>query len=261
MPPLKGIELWSLNACTLKAGDLLPLAHSFSDNVHWDILCIQEGVKHRTGGVEQEEGLTIISGQGSQVGAPHIILKTRLGSRLRKWILHTNYVLASLGTTPPLIVFSLYLPAHGTTLHDFTQDLQSLHDSSPGSFIAGAADCNTQLREMPGHVGKCTGTIERSMDQPRADSLMHVLAQLNTKVPSSHVILGPTRTPWPGQRPKQQPSVIDYLFCSKKVSAKVLEGNTPTPDTNTDHQPLGMHIHAPYASRKDRRTSMLPGNW
>ena len=67
-----------------KNDDLLPLAHSFTDNVRWDALCIQEGVRHRAGGVVGQKGLTIISGQASQVGAPYLILKPRLGSRLRR---------------------------------------------------------------------------------------------------------------------------------------------------------------------------------
>ena len=220
-----------------KGKDLLPLAHSFTDSVQWDILCIQEGVRQRQGGVEVEEAITFISGHGSQVGAPRLILSPRLGTRLRRWILHTNYVIASFGTTPPLIAYSLYLPAFGShgdapfeqTLHTFTQDLQTLQEQTPGSLILGGSDCNTQMREMPGHVGSRTGTVERPMDQERADALLHALATLGLKVPSSYVDVGPTRTPWPGQLPRQQPSVIDYLFSSTSLTCNTHTSHPPPP--------------------------------
>ena len=260
VPPL-GIAIWSLNACTLKSDDVIPLANSFSDSVRWDVLCIQEGVRHRTGGVETDSGVTIISGPGSAVGAPQLLLNRRLGSRLRQWTTHPNYVIASVGTTPPLLLFSLYLPAQNSqgiapfehTLQTFQEDLQRMQSNSPGSFVLGAADCNTQLRPMPGHVGPWTGASERLADQERTDLLHCALATLGLIAPSSYVDLGPTRTPWPGQAPSQQPSVIDYLFASPKIKCNVQSDNLPTPDTSTDHNPIGMVAYAPYASRRDRR--------
>ena len=260
-PPPQGLAIWSLNTCSLKPDDLIPLAHSFSDSVRWDALCIQEGVRHREEGVEVEEGFTIITGKRSHVGAPHLILAPRLGSRLRKWHLHTHYIIASFGTTPPVVIFTLYLPAHGShgdvpfeqITQEFTQDIQNMQRQSPGSFVLGAADCNTQLKAMPGQVGPETGANERLGDEERADVLMHALAQLDLTAPSSYVNLGPTRTPWPNQSQHQKPSVIDYLFASPKLSCQIHTDNPPTPDTPTDHKPIGMTALAPYASRKDRR--------
>ena len=66
-------------------------------------------------------------------------------------------------------------------------DLQTMQEQTLGSFILRAADCNTQVREMPGHVGGMTRTSDRPIDQDRVDSLMHVLAHLGLKVTSSYV--------------------------------------------------------------------------
>ena len=170
-------------------------------------------------------------------------------------------MLSVFGTTPPVVAFSLYLPAHTTqgpapfeqALWDFTVDLKKLHEDTPGSFILGGADCNTQLRKMDGHVGKWTGANERPADQERSDFILSSLATLGLNVPSSYVNLGATRIPWPGQKTQQKPSVIDYLFASSKLHYKMHTRDLPTPDTSTDHRPIGMTAYAPYASRKDRR--------
>ena len=79
----KGVSIWSFNSCTLKSRDFIELAQSFTDSVQWDILCIQEGVRGQASGAITEQGLTIISGEGDAVGATHLILNQRLGSRLR----------------------------------------------------------------------------------------------------------------------------------------------------------------------------------
>ena len=138
-------------------------------------------------------------------------------------------------------------------LHDFTQDLQKMQQQTHGSFILGAADCNTQLKTMPGHVGPETGANDRLGDEEGADSIMHTLALLGLTAPSSYVNVGPTRSPWPQQSRVQHPSVIDYLFAGQKLNCKVHLHYLPTPDTPTDHKPIGMTALAPYASRKDRR--------
>ena len=211
--------------------------------------------------MEKEDGFTIISGEGSQVGAPHLVLSPRLGSRLRKWQVHSHFVIASFGTTPPLVAFSLYLPAFGThgetpfeqILSEFHTALEIMQKATPGSFILGAADCNTQLLTVPDQVGPRTGTNERPHDQERADLIAHVLASVGLTVPSSYADLGPTRFPWEGQSTTQKPSVIDYLFASPKLITQMHTSDLPTPDTNTDHIPIGMTAHAPYASRRERR--------
>ena len=172
-----------------------------------------------------------------------------------------------------MVIFTLYLPAFGShgdasfeqITQEFTQDLQTMQQQSPGSFVLGAADCNTQLREMPGQVGPENGANDRLGDEERADVLMQALALLSLTAPSSYVNLGPTRTPWPKQSPKQKPSVIDYLFASPKIDCQVHTDNLPTPDTPTDHKPIGMTAFAPHATRKDRRrqfeTQIAQGNF
>ena len=143
---------------------------------------------------------------------------------------------------------------HGETplkqiLSEFHTALESMQKATPGSLILGAADCNTQLLPMPEHVGPRTGTN----DQDSADLIAHVLASVGLTVPSSYADLGPTRFPWDRQNTHQKPSVIDYLFANPKLITQMHTTNLPTPDANTDHTPLGMTAHAPYASRRDRR--------
>ena len=165
----QGIAIWSLNTCTLRKPELPDLIQSFSDSVRWDALCIQEGIRHGESGVTTVNGNTVVSGEGDAVGAPHLVLNPRLGSRLRRWVVEKHFVIASVGTTPPVTLFSLYLPAfsaHGSdpfdrVLADFNQKLTDMQSHRPGSFILGGADCNTQLREQPGQVGEFNGTSER----------------------------------------------------------------------------------------------------
>ena len=106
---------------------------------------------------------------------------------------------------------------------------------------------------MPDLVGPQTGTNDRPHDQDRADLIANVLASVGLTVPTSYVDLGPTRFPWAGQGTHQKPSVIDYIFASQKLITEVHTSHLPTPDTSTDHIPIGMTAHAPYASRRERR--------
>ena len=170
-------------------------------------------------------------------------------------------MLASLGMVPPLIVFSLYLPAHGhrsdvsfeQALQDFDSSLEEMQRQFPGSFVLGGADCNTQLRALDGLVGDWNGAIERPHDQERADLLLGMLAVRGMKAPSSFTNLGPTRVPWTKKLPRQQGSVIDYLFATQKLETRIIQSAELEPSTTTDHKPLGMAVIAPHASRKDRR--------
>ena len=98
-----------------------------------------------TPGLMIQDGNHILTGHTGDTGAPHVVLSNRLGTRLRTTILKANYVIAEVGLIPPLIVFSLYLPAfsnHGGasfahTMDEFHQDLQTMQRRSPGSCPGG----------------------------------------------------------------------------------------------------------------------------
>ena len=256
-----GLTIWTLNTCTLKSCDLIPLAHSFADNSCWDAICIQEGSYGLSPGVATDSGITIVTGHTDTVGAPHLLLNHRLGSRIRKTSRHSHFVIVELALTPPVLLFSLYLPpfsSHGaasfeTTLDHFKTELESMQEASPGSFVLGGADCNTQLPQVESRVGPHTGTIDRPVDRDRGDVLQALLSSLDLKVPTSYANLGPTRIPWPGQLAKQKPSVIDYIMSSHKLHCQVITSDIPTPATATDHTPIGLTAFAPYKSRKERR--------
>ena len=207
-----GIRLWNLNACTLSKNDLSQLFFSFSDTCDWDILTIHKGIKNMTPGTSTQDGYHIITGETGDTGAPHIVLNHRLGTRLRRTILHANYVIAEVGMIPPLLIFSLYLPAFSNRgSASFAQTMQTFHD-----------DLQETQRRSP-------------------------------IVPSTFVDIGYTRQPWQGQRHKQQPSTIDFLFTSQKLHTTVHNNIHPQPATTTDHKPIGMTCHAPYGSRMERR--------
>ena len=258
-PNAPGLTIWTLNTCTLKAQDLIPLAQSFEDTSAWDVLCPQEGTATIPEGIHTDAGFWILTGHKSQVGSPQLILNNRVGSRLRRTKLHTHYVMAEVAMVPPVILFSLYLPPHAAhsvdsfeeTLESFTKDLGSLHHSSPGSFVLGGGDCNVQPIPTQDLVGSFVGTLDRACDQERQGQLTALLAGMGMKLPTTFADTGPTRTPWPGQ--KQQPSKIDFIFCSSKLTTKLHTDDLPTPCTSTDHKPVGLTAHAPYASRKERR--------
>ena len=157
-PGIPGLTIWTLNTCTLKSQDIIPLAQSFADSTEWDILCIQEGTTTLGSGVHTEAGLWIVTGLESQTGAPQLLLSSRLGARLRRTKLHKNYVIAEVGLQPPLITFSLYLPPHANhsessfedTMEHFRQDLQIMQKAAPGSFTLGGGDCNLQPHPLKG---------------------------------------------------------------------------------------------------------------
>ena len=257
-PSPAGLTIWSLNTCSLKTCDLLPLAQAMADTSAWDILCLQEGVHNATPGLHTEAGLWILSGQPSQVGVPRLLLNSRLGSRVRQTKTHTHYVMAEIGLIPPLITFSLYLPPYSAhsdasfeaTLEQFITDLKLMQKSSPGSFVLGGGDCNTQLSRLKGHVGRFTGTNERPCDQERQEHLLAFLADMDLTVPATFADTGPTRKPWPGQT-RQKPSKIHFIISSKRLTATPITDDKPTPSTSIDHQPVGLFAVAPHASRRD----------
>ena len=107
--------------------------------------------------------------------------------------------------------------------------------------------------KTPGLVGKYTGTFDRPIDQDRRTPVLSLLADLGLKLPHTFAKTGPTRYPWPGQGPKQKPSQMDFIFASHKLHTKIIQDDKPTPATSTDHRPIGLTAHAPYASRTNRR--------
>ena len=54
-----------------------------------------------TPGTSIQEGNHIVTGETGDTGAPHVVLSSRLGTRLRTTILKPNYVIAEVGLTPP----------------------------------------------------------------------------------------------------------------------------------------------------------------
>ena len=109
-PNQPGLTVWTLNVCTLRSKDLLLLTQAFSDNSNWDALCIQEGTTTIPPGVHTESRFWFLTGEQGTVGSPHLILNSRLGARLRRTKFHSHYILAEIGTVPPVILFTVYLP-------------------------------------------------------------------------------------------------------------------------------------------------------
>ena len=258
----RGVTLWTFNACRIAKGDLIPLIQSFEDTCHLDVLCVQEGASSQPEGVVREGQHWVITGKPGDHSPPHLILNNRVGTRLRQTRLHTHYVIAEIGFTPPLLLFSLYLPpfsTHGAAsfdevLHCFARDLEDLQKTHPGSFVLGGADCNAQLRTVPGHIGTHVGTLERVQDRERADSLAALVATAGLKVPTTYVKhLGPTRFPWKGQADKQQASYIDHIFASNALHTRTHKEERPLPATTSDHLPVGLTATAPYRNRRERR--------
>ena len=245
----------------MKAKELIPLAESFTDHVHWDILALQEGAKDYAVGITQEQGMHVLSGPPGPTGATQLIMNQRIGSRVRKTVSHQHFALAEIGMVPPLILLSLYLPAFSThgqhsfedVLDAFQTELKSMQEAHPGSFVLGGADCNTELKPAKGHIGPYVGASDRPQDEDRSHQLLGLLSSAGLTAATSYVDLGPTRYPWEGLQPKQRPSTIDYIFTSSKLKYNIHTTHRPTPDTTTDHQPIGLTAKAPWKSRKDRR--------
>ena len=245
----------------MRAKELIPLAESFTEHAPWDVLALQEGAKDYPDRLCQEQGLYILSGPPGPTGSTQLLLNQRLGSRIRKTIVHQHFLIAEVGMIPPLIVFSLYLPPFSThgqhsfedVLETFQTELKYLQDAHPGSFVLGGADCNTELKPAKGLIGPHVGASDRPQDEDRSHLVMGLLSSAGLTAATTYTNLGPTRFPWEGLQPKQKPSVIDYIFTSSRITSHTYQTHRPTPDTTTDHTPIGLLAKAPWKSRKDRR--------
>ena len=202
----------------------------------WDAICLQESLRHCEAGVTKDHGCWLVSGRGTQVGAPMIILNPRLGSRLRTFRASEHHVIAQLGMSPPILIFSIHLPpaSLGLTLFEaaidaFLVDMNELRDATPGACLLGGGNCNTPLQPQKGIVGKHVGAIDRRGNTDRSDSLAHLLATLSLKADTTFSNYGPTRTPWAGQKQNKRGSVIDYIFTST---------HQPTPVTQTNYSEI-----------------------
>ena len=157
-----------------------------------------------------------------------------------------HHVLASFALHPPVVVFSLYLPAaaHGTddfdkALDRFSQDLTIITHSTPGSRLLGGADLNTQLAPFGRRIGKHVGTGERSWEGRRNTALRELLTHHDLRVSSTFAPYPSTRSPWPGQTQKH-PTVIDFLFTSPDVQTELWPYTHIHPGVRSDHRPIGL---------------------
>ena len=171
MPPCcaqKSIALWTWNACSLRKADISPFITNLQASAPWNFICMQEGLLNQPPGVTRESQFWLINGDSPRRGAPCIITTPSFGRLLKRTIVAEHHVLASFALHPPLIVFSLYLPAaaHGPeefskALDSFSQDLHILRNATPGCRLLGGADLNTQLARL--------GRVSGNMSEPVKD--------------------------------------------------------------------------------------------
>ena len=112
-----------------------------------------------------------------------IVLNPRLGSRLRTYSASEHHVIAQLGMSPPIVIFSIHLPPASLGLGPFEAavdafltDMNELRDATPGACLLGSGDFNSPLQPQKGIVGKHVGAIDRRGNTDRSDSLAHLLA-------------------------------------------------------------------------------------
>ena len=164
---------------------------------------------------------------------------------------------------PPILLCSLYLPprVHGFDSFDqvitsFQQDIEAFRNDSPGLFVLGGGDLNTQLAPSAGPTGRFVGSGERPGEQDRSEAILAMLGSLSLKLPNTFSTYGPTRTPWTGKEGRDSPSTIDFLFCSEKTVSLLWPDRKPATGISSDHRPIGAGYLAPRPRRRRERANL-----
>ena len=174
----------------------------------------------------------------------------------RTW-LDESFVIAEVGMSPPLYLFSLYLPAiaHGqaafqSAVDRFHNILEQINPDPSQICLVGAGDLNTQVDPCRKDFGPYTGANERLGEESRASKISELLYVIAT---SSWVAQSPTRYPWAKRAELHQPTFIDFIFTSRHLSAHD-ELSLPVV---SDHRPLAVQVWGPAKKKTERESCFV----
>ena len=229
----------------------------------WDGIAIQEGFKGHPQGTFRIKNSWAIVGPSRGRGAPMLLLAPRLGSRLRRTWLDECFVIAEIGCSPPLCVFSLYLPAlaHGQTafqsaVERFHSALEQICPDPKQICLLGAGDLNTQVDPCRKGFGPHTGANEHPGEESRASRISELLSFWDVIATNSWVAQSPTRYPWAKRSDLHHPTFIDFVFTSRHLSARIPTEDELSLPVVSDHRPLAVQVLAP-PKRKRARAALF----
>ena len=274
----KSIRFWGWNVCTLAKDDLSGILDTLNEEYVWDGIAIQEGLKGHPQGTFRIKNSWIIVGPSRGRGAPMLLLAPLLGSRLRRTWTDECFVIAEIGCSPPLCVFSLHLPAlaHGqaafqSAVDRFHRALEQICPDPKQICLLGAGDLNTQVDPCRKGFGPHTGANERLGEESRASRISELLSFWDVIATNSWVVQSPTRYPWAKRSDLHHPTFIDFLFTSRHLSARIPSDDELALPVVSDHRPLAVQVLAPpkrkraraalFEERISTRPKGLPTRW
>ena len=229
----KALIVWDWNACGLSGESLSELVQGLGREQNWDVLLLQETLKHVSATNRSCEGGILIHAEGGARGAPAIILGKRVAPFLRETKYGRDFVMARLELVPPVLVWSFHAPQPQFSIDSFEESLvelqQAFDDLSKGSknnmLQIGGGDLNTQVGPLRNLIGRFAKG-ERQADKERARAIYGFLSASALSLVNSFFPGGFTRFPVTG-RAEAKPSQIDFFLKSQRVWAKPLQREMP----------------------------------
>ena len=256
----KGVSLnvvsWNLCGISWENLELLVATCDFGD---WDILCIQEGLKHCQASIcVLTGGALVVSGGSEAQGSVLIVLSPRVARYFRGHSVGETCIGVFLDMTPPVRRVSWHAPTgandnetYERSIHEVERCLDELALLGGDSITVIGADANCQLNPRDNCVGLLAAG-ERLNEHDRAELLYGFLAQRVLRAVSTYN-RDHTRFGLGIRGEKEAPSQIDFVFCSSGVVAACtpawIEGAL-----ETDHVPVCQQLCYVPANAAKRRT-------
>ena len=254
----------SWNSCGITPAELDATVKELKDT-KWDAICLQEGYRNCSSGCFSCGDHWRLQTSSGMRGATMIVLNKRLGDRMRQHSIGTDYVIAHLALSPPILLISYHAPSNSlgpevyqASLDNLVNDIQTLGwNPASGIRLMICGDFNTQVSEHEGVVGQYTNGGERANDVPRANMILGVAHHLHLRLFSTYHQLGLTRVPWRRALAKgDAESLIDHIAATNTIKCQIqIAHNFPTL-TISDHKPIQATALAPKRDRRLRKQLM-----
>ena len=221
---------------------------SFSLDMFWDILCIQEFCRARPAGLQIRAGHLVIVGGSATRKCPALIIHRRWIPMIKTITKHDGAAVAELHIpgNPSITLVSIHIDPKMRSAADFEDEIMRLESIAQTSrYLMIGTDLNTELCNK--YENECVGTyVNKNEDTLRARRMLDFLQEygliaLNTVRGQAwlHYI---TRIP-PGSHHDHGPQ-IDFLLISKRFMQYATDCRVHK-DTGylfTDHMPVSCRI-------------------
>ena len=206
------------------------------------------------------EGFTLIKSQGTARGASMISLRPHLARRVMRCEFGDHYAIASLASSPPVILFSFHAPQPQfsleileNSLEDMLSAFQSMSRGMRSKpLLLGGADLNCQFSAGAPGIGPW-GAGERPHEVERARLIGGFLARAGVICISSYHDHGPTRVDRSGVATSYHTATLDYFLASRQIGYYPHFGRQFPFSPVSDHHPLCATVVAKRKDRNERR--------